>query len=532
MDAEVVDRIEVGLHQGNVIQLLAQNYGAGSAVIREGVQNAIDEGAENIFVDIDCKKRSMDIFDDGQGAGIEKIREKFDQIGLSTKATQKDAIGEKGTGNLAGLSVSDRWQLVTRDTHVKGDKLKVFTFERQELEKGSGIHLTCEYLPFTGIHGPPFKANTVLKLSGIDKTTLRQMGDKETVESTLREAFNAKLHSKRITLKVSYRSSGGQAKVFFVKPTKYRGLCMDPVEYETEHGYVVFQFFHSPHTVNSPSVIVEHQGVYSLPLKNFFLLRILPKEIEHLFLSGYFEGEIRLGFCEINGSRSAFTHNSELQAFIKTVEAFADEVLRPMIEQFELADREERLRRVAEGVLRKIRSFLNKHPNLLPTSLKSVILRQEQEEEPDVDGEGGRSKKTGQEKHPKKRGERKPLDPNALERQRDKSRAIKAGVVTPKRKKTIVETTEGLAIQLIHPDAEDGFNWRSRTTTKGVIQINIVSSEFLETERRGQTELSRLMLLLVQKELTCASLPIGECEAFDRAFEGTFLSLWRSSLQG
>jgi hypothetical protein len=555
--AGVMDPISVGFHVGNVITLLADQYGTGSSVIREGVQNAIDEGAKNIAVVVDCVQRTINTFDDGDGAGPDEIRRKFVKIGQSLKDRATGAIGEKGIGNLAGLAVADRWQLVTRDTHVKGDPLRVFTFQRTELEKAADVQVDVQELSGSAVNGAPFKATTVLKLTGVDEITLKQIGDRETIERTLREAFSLQLRARKITLQVSYRPFKGPAAEFRIKPTQYRGTPLETVEVDTEYGFVTFSFFYSAHPVDKPTIVVQHQGANALALSNFFMLRILPKEIESLFTRGYFEGEIGLGFCEQNADRTAFRASHQLQVFAKSVVGFAEDVLAPMIQQFEDEDRSNRLRRITERALRKMRSFLSRHHVNLPANLKAAVIRMKKDDGAEA-GTGttataaatkpgampGASVKVaetpGGARPPLKKAVEQPsprvLAPNALKEQKEKSKRMREAQASGQKiepvKKPQVELTDGLAIQLVHPDPDEPFNWRSRTTSEGVIQVNVVSNEFLEAERRGASELERFELLLLQKELTCASLPPLEARNFDRGFEGTFLHLWRSSLQG
>lgn len=314
-----VKRMNVDFHYGNVIQYLAETYGTGFEVVREAVQNAIDKSAKNIFVVIDCVKHLISVYDDGYGASEDEMTKKFQKIGLSFKLGQAGMVGQKGIGNLAAFSIGRKWQLFTRDIK-QGEKLRAYTFDRAELVKGNDVAIQSEVVQFKSPTGAPFPTTSMLRIVDVDQGVLRQLGDKNTIERTLREAFNAKLRSGKISLRVAYQSSKNQSSEFAIKPTRFRGAPIDPEDYETEHGTVTFEFYHSYEPLKDPSILVLHQGVYSLPLTNFFKLRILPLELEPLLNKGYFEGEIRLSFCKLNSSRSAFEHNAEQQSFISVVE--------------------------------------------------------------------------------------------------------------------------------------------------------------------------------------------------------------------
>lgn len=505
--------IQVGFHIGNIIRYLAQMYGTGFEVLREAVQNSIDEMAKNIYIVIDCQRRTIKVFDDGDGAAEAEIKRKFENIGLSLKLGKSGKAGQKGIGNLAGLAVAERWQLITRDVRFK-DPLRVYTFERSELNKHQEVKLHSEVVDFAGVNGAPFKATTLLRLSDVDEGVLKQLGDRNIIERTIREAFNAKLKSQKVRLRISYRDFKNRPHDFEVKPTRFRGTPLQPESYMTKYGTVKFEFYHSPQPVDNPTILVQHQGVYSIPLSNFFKLKMLSADIEPLFSKGYFEAEISLDFCTLNPSRSAFEHNDQLKVFMETVERFARDVIGPLVEQFEQTDREERLKRIAEGALKKMQQFLSKHPNLLPPGFRSI------------GGKKGEKVESPESKEPKKR-EREPIPPDALRKQREKSE--RGEKKAPKKRH--LEVSAGLSIQLHSPDAEEGFNWHSRIAPPGMIQLNVANSDFYEAERRGSSILQRYMLLLVQKELTCQSLPPHDAEVFDKSFEKTYLSYWKASIE-
>lgn len=509
-----VKKLEVGFHAGNVIQYLAEAYGTGFEVVREGVQNAIDKHARNVYVEIDCQKHLVSVYDDGNGANEVEVAQKFSNIGLSLKLGQADMMGQKGIGNLAAFSIGSTWQLFTKDI-LKGGRLVAYTFQRSELSKGSDVTLQSETVAFKSPPGAPFPATTMLRITDVDQGVLRQLGDKATIERTLREAFNAKLRGEKISLRVSYRNAKGQATDFIVKPTKFRGTELESVEYETKYGLVTFEFYHSFEPHKDPSILVLHQGVYSIPLSNFFKLKILDRELEPLFEKGYFEGEIRLGFCKLNAQRTVFENSPEQEAFVGAVNSFAKEILKPLIDQFESAGRQERLKRIAESVLKKMRQFLNKNPNLLPPNLKSILIKNSK------DGGGSEGSETVTSPPPQKRT----MPPNVLKVQRKKSTE---GGAQPK--KPLLELRDGLAIHVVNPEADESFNWHSRLTPQGIIQINAMNNTFSEAERRGQTVLHRYMLVLVEKELTCASMPPPEARVFDQGFEKTFLNFWKASI--
>jgi len=522
--------ITVGFHTGNVIEFLSHLYGNGFAVIREAVQNSIDEDATSIFVDIDCHRHSIHVYDNGNGASPQEITTKFENIGLSLKKDLPGKIGSKGIGIIAGLAIAERWQFVTRKLNI--GPFYSFTFDRKELKKANEVQVNQEQLLIKQIKPSPITATSMLRLFDVSDLILKQLRDQRTIEQTLQEAFNSKLRSQKIELRVSYRDFKNKTHDFKVKPITYRGAKMESVEYDTPYGTVNFAFFHSPIPIDKPSILVQHQGVTSIPLGNFFKMKILPANLEHIFARGYFEGEVQLGFCTINGSRSAFIPDKQLDEFTERVAAFAEDVISPLIEQFEKSDREERLKRIADGVLKKTREFFSRYPDAIPPMFRSIISKPTTRIAPEGDAQ---VVNTSVIKPTKGVREKKPLDPDILrEKKKESEEKRRTGTASVEKgsKAEIVEIVEGLGMHFVYPDPEtDGFKWHSRISPQRILQINIANTDFLEAEKRGRTFLERYLTLLLQKEMTCVSLGDYDSQTFDVGFELMLDQFWGLSLQ-
>jgi len=507
----VVERIEVGLHHGNSLQYLSQAYGNGPEVLREACQNCLDKSATNIFIKIDCEKSTITVFDNGTGADREEIGRKFANVSLSLKIGIDGMRGQKGIGNLAAFSVGTLWRLTTRKKGTNGS-LRSYTLDSEELRKGSGLEVQVTNANQKVLEGAPFKANTVLEITGVGKTALRQLGDREGIERVMQEAFNATLLKGGVLVQVLYKGPKQQRQRYEVKPLRFRGRKMDSEVYETKYGPVTFEFYHLPEPSKTPNILVLHNGVYSIPLGNFFKLGILSKELNNAFMEGHFEGEIRLGFCKLNPQRTAFEHDDHLSTFVSTVEEFGEQILKPIVAQFKESDREGRLKKVLESAVKKMKQFLEKNPNLMPANMKNLSSGGDESPEDVFSVSVGKKKRE--------------LSPDALKKQREVSRS---GEKKP-RNKPVAETRDGLGVQFVNPEAEEGFLWHSRLSKGGIIQINSMHRDFSEAELRGNTVTSRYVFLLMHKELTCASLNPHEAQVFGNAFERTFLEYARVSL--
>lgn len=407
------------------------------------------------------------------------------------------------------------------------DVFRLYCFQRDELRKSSSVQVHSEVSPFKSITGAPFTANTMLRLLEVDEITLKQLGNSDIVARTLTDAFAHKLRTRNIELRVSYKDFKGKNHDFLVKPPQFRGSEMDVEKLETEFGEIEFCFYHTPRPMQSPNILVQHKGVYSLPLTNFFKLKVIGKAVEDLFARGYFEGVIKLGFCELDAARACFRNDVHLKVFVQAVESFAETILRPIVTQLDQEGREERHKRIADGLLKKVRNYFERHPHHLPPTIKSFILKPKGSEEKGFAVPGsGNSDKTKK----KEAATRPKLAKDAFKKQRQRNaEASASGNPSKKKEPRVMVLDEGLGLQMVYPDADEGFAWHSRTYT-GLIQINTANNDFLDAERRGQTKLSEYMFLLLKKELTCSSLPPINAQIFGDAFEKSFMPLWRASL--
>lgn len=514
-----VDSIQVGFHYGNIIAYLSHLYGNGLAFLKEAVQNSIDEGATKIYIFVNCQRQTINVYDNGNGAAREEITRKFNNIGWSLKSDDSTKMGQKGIGNLAGLAIAKKWQFFSR----KNGPIWAYLFEREQLKKATGVQLQAEQLNRKLIDADLVWANSLLKLLEVDETILKQLGDQESIERGLRETFNTKLRIHNIDLRVRYTNFAGKTQDFVVKPVKFRGSALTPVKYDTGLGEVEFHFYHNPVPLSRPSMLVLHQGKYSIHLSNFFKKRLLPQEVEEYFFKGYFEGEIRLGYCTINPQRDAFIADDHLKIFAAAIKQFALEVLRPYVDQFEQSDREERWKKIAADVIKKLKAFFRDHPKSIPPELKTVVFGKGDQ---GVAGVGLRQKK-----EKKNKVARSPLEKDALKEKKEEAERERAsGVKKAAPKSRVVEFADGLGIVFFYPnEEEDGFLWHSRIEG-GVIQVNVANPVFLEVEKRGQQAVAKYITHLLHIDLTAASLNPMNSAAFKAGSEQMLSNYYLSTL--
>jgi hypothetical protein len=519
-DVKVID---VGLYTPNIIGFLAQIYGDALSVIRECVQNSLDQRPKHIFVEIDQIRRNITVYDDGLGASFEEISQKFKQVGRSLKIGDPEAIGEKGIGNLAGLAIAQEWRLVTKDTQNPADWFRLYSLNRSALTSGSEkVPLHSERWPGKVITNTlQFNPSAMVQLLDVSEAAFRQLKNIEQLEESLLEAFGRLISSRKVELRISFRNNRNKRHDKIVKPAQFRGAKLDPERYDTPFGYVEFELYCSQTPLDNPKILVQHRGVYTLSIFVLFKLKQLPAEIEEIFSRGYFEGIIRLPFCTINPGRTGFELNEQLTCFADTVRTFALEVLKPIIDNLEEEGRLDKYRRVGELVLKRLARFFKVNPDIIPPKLKSFteaikgVMAEPQQSEVKIPLP------------------RRQIPKTLLSQQRkeanEKAKSPKSA--SPKREEPkTVESRAGIALQFVLPRGEEEFNWHSRLTPEGVIQINAGNTDFRKAEMLGITKLDDYVFILVLKEFTCASIGPIEGKTFNDAFERFFMKFWRVNL--
>ena len=526
----VMEKFDVGIHLGNILHHTAHHYSEPPVVIREAVQNSIDKKASRILIVIDALHRTIKVYDNGIGASYEEIKEKFGKVAVSLKIDSED-IGEKGIGNLAGLSIAETYHIVTK-VKDSSEQIRRYSLHRKRLIGQEKVTMDVEIWPGKGVGGGiNFPATTLVQLVEVNEQALRRLNNIEVIERVLLDAFGKKIRDSKIEIKVVYSASAGKGWEKIVKPGEFRGTKLEPETYQTKFGPVVFEMYYSLRPLDKPNLVVEHKGKCSIALANLshpVIGQLNPKAME-AFKKGYFEGIIKLDFGTLSPDRGAFEWDDELVAFSDVVEEFALEILQPLVNRNEEEHRDEKYRKISDEILKRIGSYYKDHPEMRPDFIRDIDIIEEGAGEP-----------AQPEKSPKK--PRYCPDPNVIRKERERyDRERNERSKTPGSTKTSQtgETTSVrklsnrpgniMHISYVVPEEEFGVSWHSRRV-EATIEINVQNSDFGVAETLGTSKLRDYVTLLVQKEITCASLDGIRAKDWGDRFEDTFMQIYKAAL--
>src|SRR3989344_3662848 len=535
------DKLAIGLNLGNTLNYLSHQYADPPEVIREFVQNSIDKKSKHILVLIDQSHRVIKIYDDGLGASYTEISQKFGRIAETLKSAEE--MGEKAIGNLAGLSISQEYRLLTKARNETREPLRMYSLGRAQMIGKSAVDMDVQIWP--GKHAGEvkgFRATTMVQLVQVNERALQRLNNRNLVSGVLLDAFRRKIREENIDVRIVYVATAGKGWETKLEPGTFSGTKMDVETYTTPFGKVEFEMYFSQKPKEEPKIHIEHRAGFSFSLSNLPKKGQLGDKPWDVFKKGYFEGVIRLNFGTISADRAYFEWDEALIAFNTVLEEFALEILGPLVQQVESEGRTERYKRVSEDVLKKISAFYQENPDKIPDILRASQgsketlpgvaknLKDEElaEEDSSLTGpkklvaDAGmihrqREKKTAEAsgKQSGTSGARRPSSPQPT--------GEAAGKVSDGRKRITPHKGNSLEIVYVVPDEESGMNWYSRRVQGATIEINVQNSYFGHIERMGMTKLREYVLLLVQKELTCASLEPTVAKIFNDRFEDTFL---------
>lgn len=512
------ERIKVGFYAPTVAKYLADLYKP-KQIIPEAVQNSLDSGAADMFIKVDAKNRMIWTLDNGRGAPHDEIKKKFEKIGLSFKTRDIDAIGQKGIGNIAGISISKRLTIVTIDRKNPKDKFRMYTLNADVPIDSEDLFLDCDDYPGgqLSIPGCPFKnVTTMARLEDVDPEALKEIHSIESIEEQLVNAYGTKLANKNI--KIIWITAAGQEFEKNVENIRFRGAKLNPEGVSTNCGKVVFALYMSPAPLTDPRIFVTlRKGGFSVRVKDLLDAKQIDLATAEVLLSGYFEGNIFLRpddetkeFCTLAANRTSFAYNNDLPVFKRTVSEYCANNLARYIKVLEDNAREDRLNKVSEHLKKELETLLKDHPEMEPKGFQVFDRR-----------------RTGTvDKPPVKRPTPKQIVNDIIEKKKKTpGKPYDGGQKKPEPKK--YQPENGLNIVWYTPTAEEPQSWRSRTKDK-LIQINLLHQDCMAADNRGQKSLVSYAIQLCFKEFTCSRLPASEASRFNDSFESLYMEYFRA----
>jgi hypothetical protein len=518
-------KISAGFCAGNVMRYLAEGYATVPEVVEEIVQNLIDAKARNAIITINLKSRSIDAFDDGNGASETEFTKRVQKIGKP----QKDDldVGGKGIGNLASIGVMGEggiWQLTTRPKKRSKATNPHFTasLEFDKLEDADAVDFVFEdkksNFTFKNFVAPKkmdlSRMVTRVRTTCVEPTALTSL-KKHGVEALrdiceeLGGKFAAKIKANKAQIHLALVNGKGEF-VKTVEPQEFRGLKADPITIDTKSGPVLFEMYTTTIKERKPQIKVRHKAVFDMDLRK---MKDIWKEYADVLDSGYIQGYIHLDFCATDTKREVFHWSDELQDFLEAIEKFCDQHARGWLKELNKKLRINRIQEDINDAVVSLDKFLKDNPQFLSDALRGPISSGHKPKK----GQKPRKKYRGTNK---KRGGKGSVSMGRMGKEKNKVHV--ASKHDKGSERTLVVGESGVAVDYVEPDpAKEDINWTFKID-KGIVLVNINHKLFKIHSDRGRAVGRLYIRELIRGALSTSSVFSEKGEVQALSFKAYF----------
>jgi len=348
------ETINVGLHQGKVLQRLASHYNNLPAVLLEVVQNAIDSGAARIEVLIHRDRRTFVVRDNGSGASRDKVTTAVQSIGSTMKDKQK--YGQFGLGLISPLSVVDQFTFTSCPTPRKEGYVK-YTFDTVTITKQAQVSI-----PFTPVdhltHNPDGATwwRTSVEARGITKDKRKSAFITKELVNDIGQKFGEAIRDREIQISVEV-VDGGKTENLPVEAPEFSGEPLETFSQSmNESGKVTIKLFLARlgrggrngnitfGRLDNPSRISSKQFVECAKA-------VIDAEVSRAIGSGVFEGEVLCEKLVLNADRTRFEDDDALFACCEVLETWFKKVGKEQMSEAEEQTSNTRFQRIGVSVM-------------------------------------------------------------------------------------------------------------------------------------------------------------------------------------
>ncbi len=351
----------IGLNNGKVLMHLAKNtYHTLRQVIVEGVQNAIDAGAQEIWIRVDIKRRQIHVANDGSGVDIPLFTKALNSVGLGVKAEEK--LGRFGLGLISALDKCEYFTFTSKPEEET--KWLQWEFRAGNIEPQSNeVRIPRRRVGREKMKGWLF-ATTVLAIHKFTEDRTTSALDPGVLTTSIQEKLGPALHKSGVTCHLEFIAKDGTVTKQTVKPLEYSG---DPLPlwmtHETDAGEVECELYLSRRTAAGRQgrvVFSEMEDTYPITLLEFAkqAQEWLSREVREVLNSGIFEGIIRAENIELHSSRSKFVWNDAVAGLCVAIEKWLEDVGREVYVNERAEHEEHRLQELCLKTLGRLDDLL------------------------------------------------------------------------------------------------------------------------------------------------------------------------------
>lgn len=373
----------------SVLRHLADAYPSIEQMLMEIIQNIVDAGASRAEIVLDLERRTLMVFDNGEGCSREQFAVVVGAIGQTQKGSlvlgRFKPLGYFGIGVASPMGGKCRqyyftsapkdkkgktgWEGYT--THIFDD---VIAGKRDDIPWVEAERFN-QSLPWWNTHVQikGLNPNRLAKSRRLNLSTILEDGGVRFGEA-LRDRS---LASKRLEIKVTVKGKTGEVEVGVIEPLDFRGRKLDAVTLQSkEAGAIQFRLYACDKANKGRLLVQIGSSPYQVPwesMANQAAEYLLDEEIVRIVGSGHFEGLIIAEKCAWNLERTAFEESDRTLDFYAQIEQWAKKYGRPLLEGIKAQGRSTRYEQIGLRVVNYLMAMKEQGVDVLGVCLSNFV---------------------------------------------------------------------------------------------------------------------------------------------------------------
>jgi hypothetical protein len=333
---EPIKTMKMGVHVGNALGYVTNNYPTLTKVVLELVQNSLDSDADVISVVVDYKTQMLCVRDNGCGISPDKFQLAISSVCSSLKQTS-GKLGQFGIGMLSPLGKC-RGFVVTSAAKSDKHEYNRWIFDSEAILKGSSLP-EIPMVPMASIAYSRSRKSGNSKVEAVDWRTEVALdhfsNDKSISSISLSELKSLILGQfseamRRLNCQVNIaikRLNSAKKELDSFQAASFSGEPFGQVEYgDMKSGRTMFDMYLAPKTKTGRKgqILVGIEGNdFRIPLAVF--AKSTPEmgnDVAQTLLSGTLEGAVISSNCSLNPNRKEFEDNEARLNFLIHLESW------------------------------------------------------------------------------------------------------------------------------------------------------------------------------------------------------------------
>lgn len=372
-------------HMGKMLSLAAKQYPTVHFSMLEVVQNAIDGGAKRILVRVNQGRRSIVVFDDGNGVDVDKFNQALEQVGVSQKIGEKDKFGRFGLGLVAflgkcksftftsrkqqrGYAPYNTWSFVTKKIENQKDSIVIPRKEEDTMRHGTinspilgSAGTTRKGKRFTIVN---WRSRFEVTEYTPDRTMGKMLPPLEFAEQVFAK-FGTIMHKRKIALTLEYTDSNGKLQRHVdLRAPEYPGERLPTkVEHASDGARTTFQLYllAKGSAIKGKVNVLEEGNPFRVPFTDFAkkATGYLSSDCVKALQSGCFAGEICNERVQLHENRTQFVENDAFVDLCTAIERWFEETGYFLYEELLESQNDERLQRLGRESMETLNAMLH-----------------------------------------------------------------------------------------------------------------------------------------------------------------------------